>query len=218
LFDQRITTPVSDSTPDNPIAATDPAFSKAALRKSLRAARRAHVDALDPRILALVLMRPPSALLAIIPAGATIGLYCAAHGEAPALGYARYFHEAGHRIALPWFAGRDSAMIFRQWDSPHLDELLEPGAYGVPQPAATAPALIPDVLFVPLVGFTATGGRLGQGGGHYDRWLSAHPATIAIGLAWDCQLVDMLPSEPHDRRLRAVITPTRLYGPFESGT
>jgi len=206
---------VSDRTPEDTLAATDPAFSKAALRKSLRAARRAHVDSLDPRILALVLMRPPTALLSLISNGATIGLYVAAHGEAPALGYARYFHEAGHRIAMPWFAARDSAMAFRQWDSPHLDELLEPGPFGVPQPAATAPALIPDVLFVPLVGFTATGGRLGQGGGHYDRWLAAHPDTITIGLAWDCQLVDALPSEAHDLPLRAVITPTRLYGPFE---
>lgn len=206
---------MSDRTPEDAPAATDPAFSKTALRKTLRAARRAHVDVLDPRILALVLMRPPTALLSLIPNGATIGLYVAAHGEAPALGYARYFHEAGHRIALPWFAARDSAMVFRQWDSPHLDELLQPGAFGVPQPAATAAALIPDVLFVPLVGFTATGGRLGQGGGHYDRWLAAHPGAIAIGLAWDCQLVDALPSEAHDLPLSAVITPTRLYGPFE---
>ena len=37
---------------------------------------------------------------------------------------------------------------------------------------------------------------------------------LAIGLAWDCQLVDDLPTEPHDCPLNAVITPTRLYGPF----
>ncbi len=45
--------------------------------------------------------------------------------------------------------------------------------------------LIPaDVLFVPLVGFTAQGQRLGQGGGHYDRWLEAHPDAVPIGMAW----------------------------------
>jgi 5-formyltetrahydrofolate cyclo-ligase len=37
----------------------------------------------------------------------------------------------------------------------------------------------------------------------------------AIGLAWDCQLADDLPREPHDRPLLAVVTPTRLYGPWE---
>lgn len=192
----------------------DSRLSKLALRKHLRALRNAHADTLDPRIRALILMRPPAALHALVPAGASIGIYLAGGGEAPAIGYARHFHEAGHTIALPWFAARDSAMQFRRWESPHLDELLEPGPFGVAQPLATAPAITPDVLFVPLVGFTADGGRLGQGGGHYDRWLAAHPRVPAIGLAWDCQLVDDLPREAHDRALSAVVTPTRLYGPF----
>jgi 5-formyltetrahydrofolate cyclo-ligase len=63
-----------------------------------------------------------------------------------------------------------------------------------------------------LVGFTQDGARLGQGGGHYDRWLAANRDAVALGLAWDCQLVDDLPVEEHDQPLRAVITPTRLYG------
>lgn len=70
------------------------------------------------------------------------------------------------------------------------------------------------MLFVPLVGFTAEGARLGQGGGHYDRWLADHPDTTAIGLAWDGQRVDDLPTEAHDIPLAAVVTPTRIYGPF----
>jgi 5-formyltetrahydrofolate cyclo-ligase len=65
---------------------------------------------------------------------------------------------------------------------------------------------------VPLVGFTASGERLGQGGGHYDRWLAEHPGRLTIGLAWDAQLCPALPSEPHDEPLDAVITPTRIYG------
>lgn len=189
-------------------------LSKADLRKTLRVARNAHAAALDPRVRALVMMRPPAALCELVPTGATIGVYMAGSGEAPTSGYARHFHEAGHPIALPWFASRTSAMEFRIWDSPHLEELLEPGPFGVAQPLASAAQVTPDVLFVPLVGFTADGGRLGQGGGHYDRWLGAHPATPAIGLAWDCQRVDSLPSEAHDRPLSAVVTPTRLFGPF----
>src|SRR3546814_6880034 len=57
------------------------------------------------------------------------------------------------------------------------------------------------------------GRRLGQGGGHYDRWLAAHPGARAIGLAWDEQLCEDLPHETHDIRLDAIVTPTRLYGP-----
>ena len=82
------------------------------------------------------------------------------------------------------------------------------------QPLSGTKTVTPDLLFVPLIGFTDTGARLGQGGGHYDRWLVEHPGTVAIGLAWDIQKVDELPVEPHDVALTAVVTPTRLYGPF----
>lgn len=187
---------------------------KAALRKALRASRREHVAAIEPRVKALLFMRPPAPLAALVPQGATIGLYHAGPEEAPAGSYARFFLEAGHTIALPWFAGRDAPMEFRRWTSPHIGELLERGPYGVEQPTANAEAVVPDVVFVPLVGFTADGARLGQGGGHYDRWLEAHPHAVAIGMAWDCQLAGELPHEPHDKPLAAVVTPTRLYGPF----
>ena len=88
------------------------------------------------------------------------------------------------------------------------------GVLGLRQPSGDLPELVPDVLFMPLVGFTARGERLGQGGGFYDRWLAAHPATIAIGMAWDVQEVPELPLEPHDMPLAAIITPTRILGPF----
>ena len=68
------------------------------------------------------------------------------------------------------------------------------------------------MLFVPLIGFTASGDRLGQGGGHYDRWLAEHPGRMTIGLAWDVQLCEALPVEPHDMMLDAIVTPTRIYG------
>jgi 5-formyltetrahydrofolate cyclo-ligase len=80
------------------------------------------------------------------------------------------------------------------------------------QPSDDAEPLTPDVLFVPLVGFTPALERLGQGGGHYDRWLAEHPPRLTIGLAWDVQACDTLPTEHHDQRLDAVITPTRIYG------
>ena len=187
---------------------------KAHLRKRLRADRRAAVAALDPRMASLLLLRPPAALAGLIAADATIGLYAAGPHEAPTLGYAKWFHEAGHKLALPWFANRDAPMTLREWASPYEDHALEPGPWLVAQPLDDAPEAVPDVVFVPLVGFSPDGGRLGQGGGHYDRWLAAHPRTMAIGLAWDCQLVEQLPQEPHDQRLAAVVTPTRLYGPF----
>ncbi|WP_338465725.1 5-formyltetrahydrofolate cyclo-ligase [Novosphingobium sp. ZN18A2] len=201
---------------------TDPdasnAAGKADLRRKLRAARREHVASLDERVRALLFKRPPAAVAALVPEDATVGLYAPAVGEAPASAYARWFHEEGHPVALPWFAQRGAPMEFRQWETPWIEETLATGPYGAAQPADDAAAAVPGVLFVPLVGFTADGHRLGQGGGHYDRWLDAHPGTIAIGLAWDCQLVDSLPMEPHDHPLHAVVTPTRLYGPWSRDT
>lgn len=185
---------------------------KSDLRRALRARRRAHVEALPDRVRGLLFHRPPEPLLARIPPLAVIGLYHAGGWEAPAGAYARFFHEAGHAIALPHFPGRSAPMTFRRHSDPYAHSDLEAGPYGPLQPPCHAPELVPDVLFVPVVGFTAELARLGQGGGHYDRWLAEHPGRFAVGLAWDVQLCDALPREPHDKPLDAVITPTRIYG------
>lgn len=190
-------------------------MTKDQLRKILRSLRRDHVAELPDSMRALVFHRPPAPLLHLVPEGATIGLYRADPFEAPAASYAKFFLDRGHEIALPRFESRNSAMEFAQHSDPFDEGDLEVGPFGLLQPSAQAPAIDPQVLFVPLVGFTAAGDRLGQGGGHYDRWLEGRDDVKAIGLAWDCQLAEDLPTEPHDRSLDAVVTPTRLYGPFE---
>lgn len=182
------------------------------LRRTLRAARRDHVAALPDAIRGLLFHRPPSPLLARIGDEAVIGLYHAGPYEAPTGGYARFFHDAGHTIALPRFADRTAPMAFARYADPYADGDLQVGPFGMLQPAADAEAVSPDVLFVPLIGFTPALDRLGQGGGHYDRWLAEHPPRLAVGLAWDVQACDTLPTEPHDQRLDGVITPTRMYG------
>lgn len=184
---------------------------KASLRKDMRARRREHVAALSPATRALVLMRPPAPVVPLIPEGACVGVYHATGDEAPARGWARWLAENGRRLALPHFARRDAAMDFRLWNNPWDDDALVPAPWGGFQPGDDAEAVVPDVVVVPLIAFTAEGARLGQGGGHYDRWLTAHPTVTTIGLAWDCQLLDHIPTEPHDRALDAVITPTRFY-------
>ena len=191
--------------------------SKGILRKELRAARRAHVSVQPDSIRALLFHRPPGPLAASVKEGAIIGLYHEMPYEAPASGYARYFQEAGHRIALPRFSGEDAAMHFAEHTDAFAQSDLESGPFGLSQPGDDAAVLVPDIVFVPLVGFTAQGRRLGQGGGHYDRWLAEHPGVRAIGLAWDIQLVEpeaALPVEPHDVALDGIVTPTRIYGDF----
>ncbi|MGB3377742.1 MAG: 5-formyltetrahydrofolate cyclo-ligase [Allopontixanthobacter sediminis] len=190
--------------------------SKAALRTSLRKARREHVASLPASIQALLFKRPPQPVMDLIPADAVIGLYHAANAEAPAAGYARFFFEAGHQVALPRLGAEAGAMAFCAHTDPCEQSDLEPGPHELMQPRADAPVVTPAAVFVPLIAFTEDGHRLGQGGGYYDRWLAAHPDVIAVGLGWDMQLIGNLPAEAHDKRLDAVVTPTRIYGPFNA--
>ena len=187
---------------------------KKLLRAELKRRRAEHVAAIPEGQHALLFRRPPAPLVDLIPAGAVISAYHEMRSEVPASNYARWFFEAGHVIALPWFADRAAPMAFREWSNPFVEDLLVPDPFKALQPDDDARALIPDVVFCPLLGFTSTGGRIGLGAGHYDRWLAANPPKLAIGLAWDCQLEEGLPIEPHDVRLDLIVTPTRLYGPF----
>ncbi|PLK27773.1 5-formyltetrahydrofolate cyclo-ligase [Novosphingobium sp. TH158] len=187
------------------------------MRARLKQERREFVAAIPDWQRGLLFRRPPSPLVEMIPDGAVISVYYEQPAEAPASHYARWFFERGHRIALPWFADRASPMQFREWTNPFEDGLrleadpFDKGGLNSLQPRADAAMLVPDVMFCPLVGFSAEGGRIGMGGGHYDRWLGADRPALAIGLGWDCQLVEELPLEPHDAPLDAVVTPTRLY-------
>jgi 5-formyltetrahydrofolate cyclo-ligase len=64
-----------------------------------------------------------------------------------------------------------------------------------------------DVVIVPGVAFTPDGARLGQGGGWYDRFLTAvRPDCTTIGVGFDAQVVHDLPTEPHDIRLDCIVT------------
>ena len=187
---------------------------KKALRAELRQRRAEHEAAIPLAMRSLLFHRPPAPLLGLVPDGAVISCYYPTPGEASPLAYARWFAEREHPVALPWFAGRGAPMQFKLWGNPFDDGLLEADPYGTLQPRGDADDVVPTVAIVPLVGFDAAGRRLGQGGGYYDKFLAANPATVAIGIGWDCQFVDELPHEPHDMPLRAVITPTRFYGPF----
>ena len=183
----------------------------------MRAARRKHVAGLPASTSALMFLRPPAAVANLAPEVSTVGLYHAHGSEAPTAAYARWFYENGRHLALPWFASRGAPMRFRRWHNPFDAGELAPGPFGGMQPRADADdadgpdGANPTLVIVPLIAFTAGCDRLGQGGGHYDRWLAAHPDVTAIGLAWDCQLVAALPVEDHDCTLDAVVTPTRLF-------
>lgn len=100
------------------------------------------------------------------------------------------------------------------------EEELQPGAYGIREPMPHAPPLaaLPEgtLMLVPGLAFDAAGRRLGYGGGYYDRLLEQHRAALrsgALTLAapiFAAQLVDVVPTEPHDVRVRFLITEAEM--------
>jgi 5-formyltetrahydrofolate cyclo-ligase len=85
---------------------------------------------------------------------------------------------------------------------------LKPGQLGIP--VCDGPTWDRfDAAVVPGVAFTVRGERLGMGKGYYDGLLAKHPEAFTVGFCHDEQLVEELPMEPHDQRLRAIVTPTR---------
>ncbi len=114
--------------------------------------------------------------------------------------------EAGATLCLPVVLSRNAPLVFRSWTS---EDRLEAGPHNTRHPSADAPELVPDILIVPLLGFTRQGGRLGYGGGFFDRTLAKlrqNKEILAIGLAYAVQEVAKLPVDAHDQTLDWVVT------------
>jgi len=96
----------------------------------------------------------------------------------------------------------------------NLAEDLAPGYCGIPEPLPAKtekfdPGLI-DLVILPGSVFDLQGGRLGYGGGYYDRFLvNDAPQAIRIGVAFESQLVDEVPMLAHDQRLDYLVTEKR---------
>lgn len=93
---------------------------------------------------------------------------------------------------------------------------LTSGAYGILEPdRALCPqqcTCIPDIVFLPGVAFDVQGFRLGYGGGYYDRLLESRRlgTALRIGLGFDFQLLDALPTDPWDKPVHAICTEERF--------
>ena len=92
---------------------------------------------------------------------------------------------------------------------------LGSGFRGILEPSTASPAASLDqvgLVLVPGVAFDRLGGRLGQGGGFYDRLLADLEGAFSVGVAFEAQIVDTLPLEDHDVALDALVTETGLSG------
>ncbi|KTE23217.1 5-formyltetrahydrofolate cyclo-ligase [Sphingopyxis sp. H071] len=172
---------------------------KNALRDKLRFRCKHFAANLDPLARFAAFRSLPAPLADLTAAARCIAAYIAWRDEPDILPMLT----GVQMLALPHHAGRVDTMSFRHW---RPGDALERGPWGTEQPEETGESVVPDLIFCPLLGFDRAGGRLGQGGGHYDRYFAAHPGIPRIGIAWSVQEVDTVPTEPTDARLDAILT------------
>lgn len=133
----------------------------------------------------------------------TVALYRAQGGEIDPAPLARALIERSCDLCLPVVVERDAPLVFRRW-SP--GDALTPDLAGVAAPLAEALPVDPELILCPLLAFDGAGGRLGQGGGYYDRTLAERPGAAFVGLAYAGQEVERLPMDRHDVALDGVLT------------
>ncbi|MEM7318895.1 MAG: 5-formyltetrahydrofolate cyclo-ligase [Pseudomonadota bacterium] len=112
-------------------------------------------------------------------------------------------------VGVPVIQGASMPLEFSRWEPGCA---LREGPFGAMVPERDD-FFDPEILIVPLVAFDLRGGRLGYGGGFYDRTLErlrARRPTLAIGFAFDAQQADDLPLEATDQPLDMIVTESRV--------
>ncbi len=113
----------------------------------------------------------------------------------------------GKTVAVPWINKEKKLMeakIIKDLEDMH------PGLYGILEPSPEAEALKYqdiDIIITPGVAFDNLGGRIGYGGGYYDKFLAEVKGRVPkIALSYELQRVEKLPLEPFDMKITALIT------------
>ena len=194
---------MSPSIARNPLPESKNALRKLLLKARLDAALEpAAQEALSRRMLDTLKLHEP----------ACVGFYWPLPGEFDArAAIAIWLALGAHRQAsLPVVTNRGEALQFRAWAP---DTPMKTGHHRIPEPA-TEVVVMPDLLFVPCVGFDVEGYRLGYGGGYYDRTLAAWPGAtrpVTVGIAYEACRTDALQREAHDIPLDLIITEAACY-------
>ena len=127
---------------------------------------------------------------------------------------------SGKRVLLPKVDKDRHELLL--YEIRNLGELT-PGYMGIPEPPVSEQQMNindADIVIIPGAGFDASGNRIGYGGGYYDRLLSGlQKQTLIIAPAYEEQIEDCIPSEPHDIRVQMIVTDRRVIrcGPQQQG-
>jgi 5-formyltetrahydrofolate cyclo-ligase len=193
------------------VTTTSDSSAKDLLRERMRAVRSGITPAAREAASRAIVDR-----VAALPAWAgarTVALYPSTGSEVDTWELARLALATGKRVAWPRISTSGRAMEFACCAPA---ELL-PGPARVLEAPPSAPALpidLLDLVVVPGLAFDPAGRRLGRGRGHYDATLvRLRPDALRIGLCFEAQVVDRVPTEPHDAPLDVVVTESRLLAP-----
>lgn len=108
--------------------------------------------------------------------------------------------ESGMQVGAPRVdLDRQTMGFFRL---PSLEE-VRPGPWSVREPERNE-EFSPSIVLVPALALDAQGHRLGTGGGWYDRYLASGSPVVAVGVAFDFQIVTSVPVEAHDHPMHHV--------------
>ena len=190
-------------------------FLKDQLRKALIEQRLAMPDRLTradllQRVMRIWLVGRPDTV---------IGAYWPIKGEFDPLPALHRWKEDGElmeenqrrRIGLPVINKVHKTLTFHAW---YPGCQMEEDAYGIPKPKDTE-LIVPTLLFVPCVGYSAGGYRLGYGGGFYDRTLAAlEPRPFTVGLGFTHGFLEDFEPEAHDLPLDAILNDNGVVWPF----
>lgn len=174
---------------------------KAALRRAVRVAR----DELAPleRVTAAGAAVERLRQLPELRGVRVAALYTAHGNELDVAGLADELRARGVTTGLPRVHGDELELV-----ATTAAAALAAGYRGIREPAGPGLHLdTVEVVVLPGTAFDPVGGRLGRGGGHYDRLLARLPATtVRIGVGFACQLVPRVPREAHDEPVDLVVT------------
>jgi 5-formyltetrahydrofolate cyclo-ligase len=142
----------------------------------------------------------------------TIGLYANFNNE---VSTSLIFNEAlreGKRVLFPCMRVKEKDLVFypvHRWDE------MELGPFGIMAPLYSeekrCSAEEAGLLLIPGVAYNPMGGRLGYGGGFYDRSMGRlRKRPFIAALAYEFQVLDEIPMHPHDVRVDAIVTEERV--------
>ncbi len=137
------------------------------------------------------------------PGGKLVSLYWPFKGEPDLRGWMNETIAAGGRFALPVVIQAGHPLEFRAWAP---GEPLERGVWNILVPS-NGPAVYPDVVIAPVVGFDGDRYRLGYGGGFFDRTLAAMPKKpLVLGIGYAQARIATIYPQPHDIPMDRIIT------------